>query len=326
MVVVCQQREIEKPLYNYHQPLEPTDRRRKLYTASHETRRYATERRESHVKSYPPPDTGSKTVLEGHLWLLEKIDGVPFRFQLEASGRLRFGDRNRVYKQPETVPERHQHAVRHIQTNLDREALRAAVPTVENIVFFGVVTTHQRIPYDWHRIPSFLGFDVWSAETGQFRPPDATKAIFERLGLAFAPVIEQELPARDFDPQTYTIPTSVFSDGPADGIVIRNKTGGRMTIENPEVGPEADSHQQANDGEETTASATALAERYAPTERFDTVATSLEAAGKPVTTETLFDRVLESILREHHHRLDGVEMAAFRSELGALTQTYCSER
>ncbi len=275
------------------------------------------------MKQYPaipPLENAPETLLAtGHLWLLEKIDGAPLRFQLQESGLIRFGDRTRVYADADSIPDSYQHAVRYVREHLDRDALRRAVADVESVVFFGEATHRHTIEYDWERMPSFLGFDVWSAETETFRPPDATVGIFDHLGLESVPVVDREVRPRDFDPGTYSIPDSAWYDGPAEGIIIRNKTGDRAQLCHPEC-------QDRTGAKPVEAPAEALAREYATTARFNTVATTLEAARKPVTTETLFDRVLESICREYHHQLDGVEMAAFRSELGALTQAYLRER
>jgi hypothetical protein len=115
---------------------------------------------------------------EGHLWLLKKVDGANFRFQLQQSGLLQFGDRSRVYDDPDAVPDPYQHAVRHVRECLDRPALRNAVDDVGDIVFFGEAMHHHTIEYDWDRTPSFLGFDVWAASRDAFRPPDTVEQIF----------------------------------------------------------------------------------------------------------------------------------------------------
>ena len=61
----------------------------------------------------------------GHLRILEKGDGANFRLQLRESGLLGFGDRSRVYDDPDAVPQPYQHAVRHVREHLDREAFSA---------------------------------------------------------------------------------------------------------------------------------------------------------------------------------------------------------
>ncbi|WIV66381.1 RNA ligase family protein [Natrialbaceae archaeon AArc-T1-2] len=258
----------------------------------------------------------------GHLWLLEKVDGANFRFQLQESGLIRFGDRSRVYDDPDDVPEPYQHAVRHVQENLERDALRSAVDDVEDVVFFGEAMHRHTIEYDWERTPSFLGFDVWSAEVGAFRPPDAVEGIFEGIGLEAVNAVERELHTRDFDPDSYTIPDSAWYNGPAKGVVIRNKQGDRAKLLHPDF----------QDVDETTpvdASAEELAATYATRRRFETVAATLEDRGQPVTFETLYERVLEDIVREEHKQLyDGegsLEMGTFRSEVSALTREFLEE-
>ena len=279
------------------------------------------------MKDFPPvpnvTDAPDRLFEEGHLWLLEKVDGAGFRFQLQQSGLLRFGDRNRVYDDPDAVPEPYQHAVRHVRENLDRNALRSAVDDVEDIVFFGEAMHHHRISYDWGRTPSVLGVDVWSADAGKFRPPDAAEAIFKGIGLEPVNVFERECRARDFDPDSYTVPQSNWYDGPAEGVVVRNKRGQRAKILHPE-------RRERNGPEPITGSAEEAATAYATRGRFRNLVTRLEEQGRPVTFEPLYERVLEDITREAHARLhhsqSDVEMGDFRSEVAALTREFLDER
>ncbi|NGM68547.1 RNA ligase family protein [Natronolimnobius sp. AArcel1] len=260
---------------------------------------------------------------DGHLWLLEKIDGVHLRFQLQQSGLIRFGDRHSVYDDADDVPDPSQHAVRYVREHLDREALRNAVDDVEDVVFFGEVTSYQTIDYEWDRIPSFLGFDIWSADTETFRPPDAVHAIFDGIGLESVTVFERERRARDFDPESYTIPQSEWNDGPAEGVVIRDKRGQRAKLLHPDAG-DADTPTPVD------APAEKLAAQYATRERLERLATQLEDNGRPVTFETHYERVLEDILREAHGRLSHgestLEMSEFRAEVGALTRAFLDDR
>ncbi|MFO7925714.1 RNA ligase family protein [Natronomonas sp.] len=259
----------------------------------------------------------------GHLWVLEKIDGALFRFQLRESGLVRFGDRTRVYDDPDAIPAPYEHAVRHVQRRLDRGALRNAVDDVESVVFFGVSTHRHAIEYDWDRLPSFLGFDVYSTGADAFRPPGATQGIFERLGLDPVNAFARELHTRDFDPESYSVPDSAWYDGPAAGVVIRNKRRGRATILN--------SNAPTNDGTGSDlispdTSAAELAETYATDHRLRRLTSSLEADGEAATVETLYDRAMAEIVREHHTRLlDGassVDMSAFRSGVAARVRWF----
>lgn len=276
------------------------------------------------MKSYPAlprvadaPDE----LLEGHLWLLEKIDGGHIRFQLQEAGFVRFGDRTAVYDDPDAVPDPYRLAVRHVREQLDRDALRQAVDDVEQVVFFGESTHRHAIEYDWDRIPPFLGFDIWDGDG--FLTVDAVERVFERLGLQPVNAIERELPARDFDPASYTVPGSAWYDGPAEGVVVRNKRGDRATLVHPRF-------REVAEPAPVDAPAEELASRYATPRRFETVATKLEESGEPVTVDTLYERVIEHITREHHtqlyHAADPVDMSAFRSAVAALTREFLEER
>lgn len=272
--------------------------------------------------SIPRLEDAPSDLLEGHLWLVEHVDGARVRFQLQESGRLRFGDRRRVYD-PEDVPESYQHAVRHIQECFDRAALREAVDSVESIVFFGTAMHQHAVDYDWERTPSFLADDIWDASADQFRPVASVGQIVERLGLDAVNVFERERNARDFHPDSYTIPASAYYDGPAAGVVVRNKQGQRGVLHNPEV--EAPEETPVVD-----ASADELAGRYATDRRFERVASRLDDRGWDVTVDVLYERTLDDILRENHRTLfegtHSVDMAAFRSEVAALTQSFLDDR
>lgn len=248
----------------------------------------------------------------GHLWLLEKIDGALLRFQLQPSGLVRFADRTRVYEDPDAVPLPYQHAVGHIREHLDRAALREAVPDVQDVVFFGEATHQQTIDYEWDRLPSFLGVDVWSARTEAFRPPDAAEQIFEQLGLQAVNAFERELRARDFDPDSYAIPQSAWYDGPAEGVVIRNKRGERAKLRHPGSGA-SDSKVKAE------LLPVDLAAEYATQQRLKKIKAQLQRNNRPVTVETLLGRTLETVARREHARLyaDGetVDVGAIRSVL-----------
>jgi len=278
------------------------------------------------MKAYPSiprvENAPDRLLDSGHLWLLEKVDGANFRFQLQESGLVRFGDRSRVYDDPDDVPEPYQHAVRHVRENLERDALRSAVDDVADVVFFGEATHRHTIEYDWERTPSFLGFDVWSVEAGAFRPPDAVEGIFEGIGLEAVNAVERELRARDFDPDSYTIPGSAWYDGPAEGVVIRNKRGDRAKLLHPDF-------REVDETVPVDSSAKELARKYATGRRFEKLARKLEDGGKPVTFETLYERVLEDIVREEHKQLyhsDGtLEMGTFRSAVSALTREFLEE-
>lgn len=256
----------------------------------------------------------------GHLWIQEKVAGANFRFQLDESGLIRFGDRSRVYA-PGDVPGPYRHAVRHVRERLDREALRQAVEDTGSVVFFGEAMHRHAIDYDWDRTPSFLGFDVWSGET--FLPPDAVEKVYDRLGLHPVNTFAKEVRATDFDPDSYEIPRSRWYDGPAEGVILRNKTGGRAKLLHPDFA-------EVEDAVPIEAPADELARKYATRRRMEKLAHKLENREQAVTFDGLYEQTIEDIVREEHKQLfhgeSDVDMGAFRSEVAKLVRQFVDEK
>ncbi|RAW45229.1 hypothetical protein DQW50_10540 [Halorubrum sp. 48-1-W] len=277
------------------------------------------------MKRYPPiPSVADapEDLLTGHLWLLELIDGWHLRFRMDESGLLRFGDREVVHDDPGELPAAYGHAVRHVRERFDREALRDAVEDVTDVVFFGVATGRRGTEYDWERLPPFLGHDVWSADAGAFRPPDAVEAIFERLGLDPVNAFERERRARDFDPEAYAVPPSAWYDGPAVGVVVRNKAGGRGVIRGAERSATVERETANVDPVEAVAA-------HADREQLARIATRIEERDGVVTVDALAERAFEAFLRERHQLVarNGGDrtLEAIRSELLDRARTFLDD-
>lgn len=258
----------------------------------------------------------------GHVWLLEKVDGANVRFQLQESGLIVVGDRSRVYDDPDAIPTPYRHAVRHIRENLDRQALRRAVDDPTEIVFFGEAMHHHTTEYDWQRTPSFLGFDVWSASKQQFYPFDAVERIFERLGLTPVNAFEKERRVRHFDPEAYPIPQSAWYDGPAEGVVVRNKRGDQAKLLHPDF-------EEVDDTVAVDATAEELAAKYATRRRFEKLTNKLDDREKPVTFDELYERTLDDIVREEHKQLHhserDIDLQLFRSTIAGRTRSFLDD-
>jgi hypothetical protein len=160
---------------------------------------------------------------------------------------------------------------------------------------------------------------VWSADRDRFRPPDAVEAIFERVGLQPVNAVERERNARDFDPESYTLPESAWYDGPAAGVVVRNKRGGRALLRNPAV--ETDTETEPVEGPPDD-----VAAEFAPTARLDRLSARLADEGRPVTFQSLYDLTVKTVFRAHHagltHPRSTVDPGALRSALAARTRAY----
>lgn len=283
------------------------------------------------MRSFPPlPNvTGAHApddLLDGHLWILELIDGTGLRFRMHESGLLQFGGPDTTYTDDEAIPLALRPAVRRVREMFDRAALRAAVDDPAGVTFLGVATHHRGTDYDWDRLPPFLGTEIHSADADAFRPPDAVEAIFDGMGLAAVNAVEREVNARDFDPDGYSIPDSAWRDGPAAGVVVRNKRGGRGRI----VSADSDGHDRPS--EETPVDERdpdTLAGAHATPERFESRIAELERRGDPVTVDALADRTVESVARETPVGIgneNGVDLEAFRAAIVERARMSLDER
>lgn len=239
----------------------------------------------------PPADETPAPFESGHLWIQELVVGAPLRFRLEQSGRITFADRERRFE--DDPPPSLRATVGHVRERLDREALLAVADDPSAAVFYGVATRNEGVGYDWDRLPPFLGTDIYSTEREGFLPPDVVERSFERVGLDPVNAVEKEVQAAYFDPDEYDLPDSAWYDGPAAGVVIRNKTGDRAAIRDHAGGAV----------EELAGDPVELAEAVVTRERVER-----DAGG-----EERFERVLDAIHREEHGRLPEVDERAFRS-------------
>lgn len=276
------------------------------------------------MKAYPTIPTISEAPVElfeqGHLWLYELVAGVRFRFQLTEYGTLRIGDGTRLYD-GDDVPLSHRHAVRHVRERLDREALRTAVEDVEDVVFFGYATIQRGVPYEWDRLPSFLGFDIWHAGRERFLSPDVVESVYRRLGLSPLDTVAREVNVRDFDPTDDVFPASEWYDGPVAGILLKNKRGGYARRDNP-----AAKTAQPLDSSD---SPTVLARRLATERRLSRVVSSLEAEEKAVAFDAVYERLFETIVREEYRWLFAdahrVDVDQFRAALADAVGEFLAE-
>lgn len=274
--------------------------------------------------SYPPPADAPPELFErGHLWLHERVDGAPLRFQAQRDGRLRFGDDVRVFG--DDSPLAYDHAVRHVRERFDRGALSAAVSDVESVVFFGRAMHRCGVDYDWDAVPNVIGVDIWSEERGYLQP-DRVEKIYSQLGLTPLNTVQAEVRAADFAPERYAFPDSAWYDGPCAGVLVRNKTGLRCALSNPAVDDAAVEETEADT--EGDVDAEALARQQVTTARLDALARGLRDEGRPVTFDTLYSRVVERVARAHHDQLfaGDIDVRAFRSAAAEATSAYLGDR
>lgn len=270
--------------------------------------------------SVPAIDDADTALFDGgHVWLREWIDGEPLRFRLQESGIVEFGDATRIFDHDD-VPGPYRHAIRHVRERLNRTILGDAVDSVEDVVFFCVATQRRHLDYNWDRLPSVLGIEIWTTEDGRL-PPDTAERVYERLGLEPINTFKKEVAPRDFDPDPTAIPESNWYAGPAAGLEIRNTRGPRAKILNPSVDTEMDPLGEPIDGP-----AASVAREFATENRFEGIIERLDERNIAITVDSVYDRLLEEILRVYHLQLNHpqttIDMKAFRSALASMTSEY----
>lgn len=187
---------------------------------------------------------------EGHLWIQEYVIGGLLRFRMEPTGLLHFGDSTATFDDRETPPH-YQCAVDEIRQQLDRDRLREGVETVESYTFIGVVPLGDGVEYDWAAVPSFMGHDIWDGTASSFAPEDVVERVFNVIGLETVPTFEKEVPARHFEPRTYSFPKSGLMETAVPGVVLRMKHGQPAVKYRPEWSGRAADRQSVTSNVET---------------------------------------------------------------------------
>jgi hypothetical protein len=273
------------------------------------------------VKRFPEtPALDNETEFSGHVWIQEVPTGGRFRFQVSSSGLVTFATAERTFDAAESVPPPYRRAAWHIDSQLDRAALRAATDEPERVTFCGLATRYEGREYDWEQLPAFVGTDVWSSET--LLSPDRATGVFERLGLPTLPAVEKELPAAHADLGRFAAPTelpeSAWGGGAAAGVLIRDKSGTRATACRRErEGPPVAAGESPEE----------LAATYATDERIEQTVSQLRDDERVTTVDAIRDRVVADIAREAYAELypEGVFVAsasAFESAVAERVQQH----
>ena len=249
------------------------------------------------MKTFPETPPLSDASLSGHLWIQEHVTGRRIRFQVAPSGMLRFGAPKEVFD-PDEVPLPYRRATSHVREALDLSALRSATDEPDSVTFFGVATVYEGIEYDWSELPPFVGVDVWSDERDGYLPPDGAARAYEAVGLSSLPAVEKEADVNYTDLDGYAsgeMPSSAYRDGPAAGVLVRDKSGGR--------GEAWRTERVKTDAEDGGRTPEELGERYATEESIDRTAEILTEGNEEPTVEAVLERLLADVVRQNYTEL-----------------------
>lgn len=238
-----------------------------------------------------PLEEAADTVLGGgHLWLQEYVPGPVLAVAMDESGLLRFGSDGRPLDDP---PPSLARAVDHVRRSFDRDRFRAGVEDVTEFVFYGVATRNEGREYAWADVAPFLGLDIWTESRGRYVAPDVAERVFESINLDPVPAFAKEVPTAEFTPVTYEPPVSHWNDGPAAGVLVRNKGGG--------VGLHG--YEPTADGDPGEDPSTVI--KTAVSRHVDRVLAELGADAATVDPDVLADRMFAVVARVAYGPLRG---------------------
>jgi len=159
----------------------------------------------------------------GNLWLQEFVTGPVLAVTMDESGLLSFSEGGRPLDEP---PPSMTRAVEHVRRSFDRDRFRRGVEDVTDFVFYGIATRNEGREYEWGDVAPFLGLDIWTESRERYVAPDVTERVFETINLDHVPAYAKEVPTNEFSPAGYERPVSHWNDGPAAGVIVRNKGRG----------------------------------------------------------------------------------------------------
>lgn len=163
------------------------------------------------------------------IFLQEKMDGANMRFMIK-DGNIIFGSRTQQLTSDkgddDNVAKNFKRCVEHIRSKL-LELEPSHLNSLESYIFFGECMVRHTMPYDWEKIPPFLGFDIYKIKDEVFMNQDVAKQMFEEMGLSFVPILKvvkggeiTEFTDNDVPISAYASPSS--KDQQAEGVVFKN--------------------------------------------------------------------------------------------------------
>jgi chorismate mutase len=287
------------------------------------------------MKKYPKikriGDSVNNGILEsGYLYVQEKLDGANFRFTYdEEEDRIVFGSRNVEYWNEKDTDKAFEHAVEYIREQVDKEKMR----DLGDLVFFGEAMHEHTLDYDWESVPSFIGFDVYDQEEDVFWTPAEMELSFDALNLPTAPVVYDGIH------ESYNnveVPESVYRDGVAEGIVIKNiDTGQQAKVRSKDFKEKHGGQSVSNPDEYEPDDSVVLARDFTTEARVLKMIHKYEDRGRDIEMsimEDLWRDIFEDIIEEEFETIFlgnyNIDTKQFRSEVASITadvlQSYLS--
>jgi hypothetical protein len=153
----------------------------------------------------------------------EKIDGANFRFMITKEGRIIFGSHNGClgYDDME-IGGNWKRCIEFVKTQLRGSEMLKPLTEYGGLIFYGECCVKHTINYDWGKIPSYLGFDIYRIYNGDFMNNIEKRMLFAELNLPIVPYIKNIKAGEIKELTDNDVPKSQYYEGPSEGIVLKN--------------------------------------------------------------------------------------------------------
>ena len=166
---------------------------------------------------------------EDEIVIQEKVDGGNFRFMIH-KGNLIFGSRTQQLTSDEgedtNVEKNFRRCVQYIRDKW--EEVKETIPEdAKHLIFYGENMVRHTMDYNWEKIPSYLGFDIFDMRQGKYLDYRIALSIFDDLGLEMVPLIKICKAKEITKINDASVPESAYAsissqDRQAEGIVYKN--------------------------------------------------------------------------------------------------------
>lgn len=174
---------------------------------------------------------------EDDIVIQEKVDGANFRFYITKEGQVIFGSRTRQLTSNEgedtNVEKNFRRCVKLIREKIEELTKDGGrLDEIFGFIFYGECMVKHTMNYDWEKIPTFLGFDVYDTTPNKpngYLDYREAKNLYKSMGLEFVPIIKECKAKEITNIDDNFVPESAYAsisaeDRKCEGIVFKNYT------------------------------------------------------------------------------------------------------
>lgn len=167
---------------------------------------------------------------EDEIVIEEKMDGANFRFMVTNEGNIIFGSRTQQLTSDKgeytNIEKNFIRCIEYVKTAFS-ELCEDVLEKSKGKIFYGENMVRHSMDYDWEKIPTFLGFDIYDLGSNKFINIKNRRNLFSSWNLNIVPLIKickvKDITKVNDD----SVPISFYAspsskDQQAEGIVFKN--------------------------------------------------------------------------------------------------------